>query len=396
MSSGRRAFGFINAAHFCDHYMLLVYPTAVLTLAPLFGIGYGTGIAITTGTFVCFGLLSLPAGWLGDHWSRRNMLGVFFLGGGAAMIATSFTRGIWSLAAALTLVGLFSAIYHPVGTAMMSTVKGASGRAFGLNGVFGNLGVAAAPLFTAGLVQALGWRWAFALPGFVFIAIGLAYLALVPAGTGEAVRKVAGRERFNSAPDFLLVAVAIGITVAAGGFTFNTVTITLPKLVAEEVPAIAAIPILIGGLATSIYLAGAMTQIIVGRLIDRIAIERIFVSLALMQLAGFIAVASLSGPAVLVASALILAAVYGQVVVNDLLVARTVPDQWRARAYALRYLLGFTTAASVVPFIAWLYTPAGGLGPVYAVMSLFAAAIAAAAVTFWVKMRAAALAQPAE
>lgn len=324
------------------------------------------------------------------------MLGMFFLGGGAALIATSFAQGIWSLAAALTLVGVFSAIYHPVGTAMMSTVKGASGRAFGLNGVFGNLGVAAAPLFTAGLVQALGWRWAFALPGAVLIAIGLAYLALVPAGTGEAVRKAAGHERFNSAPDFLLVAVAIGITVAAGGFTFNTITITLPKLVAEETPAIAAIPVLVGGLATAIYLAGAMTQIVVGRLIDKIAIERIFVTLALMQLSGFVAVASLSGAAVLGAAALILAAVYGQVVVNDLLVARTVPDQWRARAYALRYLLGFTTAASVVPFIAWLYTPRAGLGPVYAVMALFAAAIAAAAVTYWVKARSAALAQAAE
>ena len=128
------------------------------------------------------------------------------------------------------------------------------------------------------------------------MAIGFAYLALVPAGTGEAVRKAAGRERFNSAPDFALVAVAIGITVAAGGFTFNTITITLPKLVAEGSAGNRChTPSLVGGLATSIYLAGAMTQIIVGRLIDKIAIERIFVALALMQLAGFVAVASLSG-----------------------------------------------------------------------------------------------------
>jgi hypothetical protein len=107
-------------------------------------------------------------------------------------------------------------------------------------------------------------------------------------------------------------------------------------------------------------------------------------------------VATLGGWPALMAAALILAAVYGQVVVNDLLVARTVPDEWRARAYAMRYLLGFTTAASVVPFIAWLYTPEGGLGPVFAVMSLFAAAIAAAAVTYWAKMRSAALVAPAE
>jgi MFS family permease len=396
MSNGARAFSFINAAHFCDHYMLLVYPTAVLTLAPLFGIGYGAGIAITTGTFVCFGLLSLPAGWLGDHWSRRHMLGVFFLGGGAALIATALTQGIWSLAAALTLVGLFAAIYHPVGTAMLSTVKGVSGRAFGMNGVFGNLGVAAAPLITGALIQAVGWRWAFALPGLAFIAVGLAYLALVPAGTGEAVRRAAAKERYDSAPDFALVAVVLAVTVAAGGFTFNTVTITLPRLVAEDAPGIAAMPVLIGGLATLIYLAGALTQIIVGKLIDTIAIEGIFAVLGLMQLAGFIGVAMLEGSPALAAAALILAAVYGQVVVNDLLIARTVPDQWRARAYAARYLLGFTTAASVVPLIAWLHTPQAGLAPVYAVMSLFAAAVAAAAVAYWVRMRRAGLPQMAE
>jgi formate hydrogenlyase subunit 3/multisubunit Na+/H+ antiporter MnhD subunit len=98
----------------------------------------------------------------------------------------------------------------------------------------------------------------------------------------------------------------------------------------------------------------------------------------------------------LAAAALILAAVYGQVVVNDLLIARTVPDQWRARAYAVRYLLGFTTAASVVPFIAWLHTPEAGLGPVYGVMALFAAAVAAAAVTYWVRVRRTGLTQTAE
>jgi MFS family permease len=324
------------------------------------------------------------------------MLGLFFLGGGAALIATAFTQGIWSLVAALTLVGLFSAIYHPVGTAMLSTVKGASGRAFGINGVFGNLGVAAAPVVTGALVQALGWRWAFALPGVAFMALGLAYLALVPAGTGEAVRRAAAPARYDSAPGFALVAVVLAVTVAAGGFTFNTVTITLPRLVAEEAPGLAAAPVLIGGLATLIYLAGALTQIIVGKLIDAMPLERIFACLGLMQLAGFIGVATLAGSAALVSAALILAAVYGQVVVNDLLIARTVPDEWRARAYAVRYLLGFTTAASVVPLIAWLHTPAGGLTPVFAVMSVFAAAVAAAAVVYWIKVRVPVVAQAAE
>jgi MFS family permease len=396
MTRGPDTFAFINAAHFCDHYMLLVYPTAVLTLAPLFDIGYGAGIAITTGTFACFGLLSLPAGWLGDHWSRRHMLALFFLGGGGALLLTALAQGVWSLALCLTLVGVFSAIYHPVGTAMLSSLKGASGRAFGLNGVFGNLGVAAAPLFTGALIAAAGWRLAFAIPGLVLLAIGIFYLWRVPAGAGDAVRTGGAGERLGAAPGLALVAVVLAVTVAAGGFTFNTVTIALPRLVAEEAPRLAASPVLLGGLATLIYLAGALTQIVVGRLIDRSAIERIFMALAFLQLAGFLGVALLAGGAALAAAALILAAVYGQVVVNDLLVARSVPDGWRARAYAVRYVLGFSTAASVVPAIAWLHTPEDGLNPVFAVMSLFAAAIAASAVAYLLGTRSAPARAPAE
>ena len=84
MPRATRAIAFINCAHFADHFIILVYATAVIAMAPEFGLSYASGIALATGLFACFGLFSLPAGWLADRWSRRHMLGVFWLGGGAS------------------------------------------------------------------------------------------------------------------------------------------------------------------------------------------------------------------------------------------------------------------------------------------------------------------------
>ena len=59
------------------------------------------------------------------------------------------------------------------------------GRSIGINGVFGNLGVALAPVVTAFLANAVGWRAAFIVPGLLCAAAGLAWLRtpLAPAST---------------------------------------------------------------------------------------------------------------------------------------------------------------------------------------------------------------------
>ena len=379
MPAHTRIIGFINCAHFADHFMLFVYATAVIAMAPEFGLSYGAGIALATGLFACFGLFSLPAGWLADRWSRRHMLAVFWLGGGACMILTGLAATPWQLVAAMTAMGIFAAIYHPVGTAMLISVAGASGRALGLNGVFGNLGVAAAPLVTGLILDVWGWRWAFVLPGLVMIVLGLAYLVAVPRGAAAPDRSAASAARPVGALDLRLVVIILGLTVLAGGFTFNTVTVALPKFVVEELPGFTTALAYAGTIATFIYLAGAVTQLTVGRLADRFPLGATFFTLALLQVTGFFGMALLSGPAALAAAAMSLSAVYGQVLINDLIIARNVADLWRARAFALRYMLGFAASAGAVPLIAMLHRPETGYGPVFLVMAGFALLIAASA-----------------
>jgi MFS family permease len=177
MTPDTRQIAFINTAHTFTHYTLLVLPTAVLAMAVpggRFGADYGAILALATGMFVLYGAGSLPQGWIAQRIGRPRLMTGFFLGTGLSMAATGLCGSRASLALALAATGLFAAIYHPVGTAMLVDAAGdRPGRAIGLNGVFGNLGVALAPMVTAGLADLAGWRAAFLVPGCLCAALGL-------------------------------------------------------------------------------------------------------------------------------------------------------------------------------------------------------------------------------
>jgi len=170
MTTNSRLIAFINTAHTLTHYSLLVLPTAVLVMAVPdgpFGSEYGPILALATGMFVLYGLFSLPQGWIAQRVGRPALMTVFFIGTGLSMVATSFAATPLMLALGMAATGLFAAIYHPIGTAMLVDAAGDKpGRAIGLNGVFGNVGVALAPVVTAFLANQAGWRAAFLLPAW--------------------------------------------------------------------------------------------------------------------------------------------------------------------------------------------------------------------------------------
>src|SRR3954465_6750737 len=114
----RLSIGFINWAHALDHYVMLIFPTVVISLEVVYERSYAELIALGTASFFAFGVFSLPAGWLADRWSRRNMMVLFYAGCGASLLAAALAPNLIALACALFAVGLFAAIYHPVGTSM--------------------------------------------------------------------------------------------------------------------------------------------------------------------------------------------------------------------------------------------------------------------------------------
>src|SRR5262245_23449954 len=184
-----RSIAFINWAHALDHYVMLIFPTVVIGLELVYGRSYAELIALGTPAFLAFGVFSLPAGWLGDRWSRRNMMALFYAGCGLSLVAAGLAPNLIVLTIALSALGVFAAIYHPVGTAMLIEQATLRGRSLAFNGVCGNLGAALAAGMTAALVAGLGWRAAFLVPGVICVVTAVVYLRLVP----DEKRKAASR-----------------------------------------------------------------------------------------------------------------------------------------------------------------------------------------------------------
>lgn len=383
MALSTRLVGFINAAHFVDHYALLIFPTAVLGMGMDFGWSYGELLALSLGSFVAFGAGSLPAGWLGDHWSRRNMMIVFLVGIGASEILVGLSTTPVMLAVTLTLLGIFSSIYHPIGNAMLAASAAGDrlGRVMGLNGVFGNLGVAAAALVTGAITYWAGWRWAFFIPGAIAVAMGLAFWALVPDGVGK-VAKSAARKLDVPRDVLVRVFMVLAIVVLAGSLIFQAATVSVPKLIHERAAGLVGSTLGVGILASAIFTVGAMTQLVVGRMVDRFSLKTSFLLVSAFSAPCLLAAAFASDWAIVLAAAGIMVAIFGQVTINDTMMGRYSADAWRSRIYAVRYFFGFVTAGAAVPLVSYLHDNAGGFATVYLVLTVMGAFVFLGALLF--------------
>jgi MFS family permease len=350
--------GFINFAHAIDHYVMLILATVVIELSTVYGWSYAELIALGTPSFIAFGVFSLPAGWLGDRRSRRNMMALFYLGCGASLAGAALAPSLVVLAVALSALGMFAAIYHPVGTAMLIEQATSRGRSLAFNGVCGNLGVALAAGTTALLVYGLGWRSAFLVPAVVCIATGVAYLTLIPDDRHQAAGRTATPE-VVFAPWMAATIVALFILIAiSAGLVFHVTTVALPKIVDERLGLNVSL-MQVGGIATLILMCGALAQLTIGRLVDRFPLHLLFAAVALLQFIGVAWSAYASGPVLIVALAVAVAAIYAQVTVNDLVIARYTADAWRSRVFAVRYFLTFVVSGAAVSLIALLHGRGG-------------------------------------
>ncbi|HEU5274781.1 MAG TPA: MFS transporter [Xanthobacteraceae bacterium] len=395
----RLQIGFLNWAHAIDHFVLGIYPTVVIGLEVVYRRPYSELIAVSTAMFVAFGVFSLPAGWLADRWSRRDMMVAFFVGCGLSLLAAAAAPGLSVMAVALFALGVFAAIYHPVGMAMLIEISQARGRTLAFNGVCGNLGVALAAGITGLLASWLGWRAAFLVPAVLCIATGIAYRALVADDRHTiATRKTTAPVAVSWRTGLIMFLLFIVISIMSG-LVFNTVLVALPKLVDEQLGNNVNL-MLVGGLATAVFMCGALAQVAVGRLVERISAPMLFAAVVTVQFFGILMAAHASGALLLVALAISMAAIYGQVTVGDIVVARFTADAWRGRIYAVRYFLNFTSSAVAVGMIALLHDR-GGFALVLAVIAACAGLVVVsvygfAALAFAVENRRRAAAQPAE
>lgn len=338
----------LNVAHAIDHWVLLIFATAVSTIAADFGFARWEDLMpYATGAFFAFGIGSLPAGKLGDSWGRRPMMLAFFFGLGASLLLVAASTGPWQIAIALTIMGVFSAIYHPVGIPMLVRDAARPGRTIGINGLAGNLGIAVAAITTGALVKYFGWRMAFVVPGLLSIACGLLFARVAPR---EELPPTQRKPSKAELPRGLLARVfaVITITATTGSLIFNFTTNGNAELLRERMAAIATDPFALGVLLALVYAIASLAQLVVGHLIDRVPMKRLLLGIIALQIALMSAAAQAHGWLFFALCTLFMAAVFGAIPFIDAMIVRFVDDRIRSRVAGARLAISFGISSLAV------------------------------------------------
>lgn len=390
----RLHFLFMNMGHFLDHLFMLIFSTvAAVVLVTEWDLSYAALIPYATPGFIAFAAFTLPAGWLADRFGREKLMIVFFLGCGLASMLCAFADTPFTMAAGLFIVGMFAAIYHPVGIALVLEGQGKTGMRVASNGVWGNLGVAVAALLTGALIDFGGWRSAFVVPGLMSILLGVIYASRIQyyspgllkhTTKNQPIREqgVVGKISKTPAPGMfsqrgvLPILAIVLITTACGGIVFQSTTFALPRVLLEKSGELALNATLLGWLAFTVFAIGSLGQLIVGFYLDRGSARRVFMVCALLQVAFFALAIVAEGFWILVVAAGFMLAAFGQIPINDVLVGRVTDAMYRSRILGIRYTVTLSTMALSIPLIAHLHST-GGVNLLFSMLTLIAVVISA-------------------
>ena len=371
MSIGRPTALLLNAGHALDHLFLLIFATAVGAIAADWGMIWQDLMPYTAGAFVMFGLGSLPAGRLGDLWGRRAMMVVFFLGMGVSGLLIASTSDVWSLAAALTLMGVFSSIYHPVGIPMLVQGSRNPGFTIGVNGLFGNLGIAVAAILTGVLVKHFGWRAAFAVPGGLALLCGVLFLAVVPR---EEMAPAKRPRKSVDLPRAVMARVLAVMTLAAisSSLIFNFTTNGNGQLLTERLRGLIDDPATLGVLLAVVYTIASLAQLVVGKLIDRYPLKWVYLPIVAAQAPLFLLAAPAGGWPLYATVLAFMVFVFGAIPFVDAMIVQYVDDRMRSRVAGMRLTVSFGVSSLAV-YVLGPTVKAAGFGTLLMVMAGIAA-----------------------
>ena len=349
----RSVFILLNVAHALDHLFLLIFASAVARIAVDLGVDRWEDLMpFGAAAFFFFGIGSLPAGKLGDLWGRREMMLVFFIGMGGSAILVSQAQTPVQLALLLALMGGFASIYHPVGIPMLMHYTDRPGRAIGINGLMGNLGIAIAAVLTGWLVKEYGWRAAFWLPGLFSLALGVIFWRVTVVQDSATVSRKAHAPAEAPADQTRLFLV-MTLAATTGSLLFNFTTNGNNEVLTSKLHDIVQDPALIGTLLAVVYLIASFSQLIVGALIDRVPLKKLYTAVILLQLAVLLLATQAEGWTFYLAQLGFMCAIFAAIPFTDAMIVRYVDDAMRSRVSGARFAVSFGASSIAV----WLIGP---------------------------------------
>ena len=364
---------YLNIGHLLDHFMMLIFAKAAYDSGRSFGLQYDEMILFGTLGMILFGATAPLAGILSDKYGRIPLMIIYHFGIGFSAIIASMSSSPIQLAISLGLIGLFASIYHPVGIAMLLQRSGLVGLRLGINGVWGNMGIAIAPVVTGVILYYGDWRLTFLIPGIVCVLFGiLFFLNITQHENNDQNKSDRGNKQIGFTPRWQQALFALALSTASGGFLFGAMSFLLPRYFEINMLSLSTNVAITGILAGVVFACASFAQMAVGWLIDRISPRLVLFWIALGQVIFIYLASQFENLSLFFLSIAAMCFVFGQIPITDTILVRYVPDNWRSRVLSAKFLLNLCIGASVLPITSQLLKIGYDLKSVFIFASIIA------------------------
>ena len=341
---------YINIGHFLDHFMMLIFAKAAFDAGRHFGLSYDEIIIYGTLGLFLFGAAAPLAGWLADKYSRSLIIIIYPFGVSLGAFLCFLSSSPIMLGISIGVIGFFAAIFHPVGIAMLIRDSNNVGIRLGVNGVWGNMGVAAAPVLTGFIILNSNWQLSFLVPSLICLIFGIAQLR----GFKEIdIKEEKTKQKTSNGlvEGWKIVLLSLTMTTLAGGFIFGSLTFLIPRIFEVNLSGISVDIAITGLLAGIVYAIASLSQVGVGYLIDRYSPKIILGFVGIGQFLLIYLSSLYIDYALFFVMLMAMFFVFGQVPITDAILVRYVDDQWRARILSVKFLINLCAGASVLPLV---------------------------------------------
>ena len=373
-ASARWSLGFSCVGHTYAHLFAPIFFVVALMLEAEFDLTHGEVISLIVVSNVLFGVVAPVAGWISDRWSASGMIGVYFIGVGAGMVLTGLTQGPVQLLITLSLTGLFGSIYHPVGFAWLVSQVEKRGAALGLNGVFGTIGPSVAAITAGVLTDLISWRAAFIVPGIVIVLTGVAFWVLRARGIIHDTETSTHVDHKPAKGEVIRIIMVLAVTMLCTGLIYQTTSPALPKVFSERLGGLITNGGVfgVGAMVALVYVVAGGAQLIVGRMCDKYPLKILYILAFVVQIPVMVLAAQLAGGSLLFVALIMVSANQAALPVENTLVARYAPKDWRALAFGLKFVLAFGISGLGALLEGQLYDLTGGFYWMFLVLACIA------------------------
>ena len=241
-----------------------------------------------------------------------------------------------------------------------------------MNGVFGNMGVAFAPLIIGLILLFNDWRMGFLLSGLFCLGYGLVFVINLKPDLATPSSQSQKTNKYGFVNGWRRALFALALITSAGGFIFGGMTFLVPRYFELEMQNITTSVAVTGLLASVVYAVASFAQIGVGWLIDRISAKTVLLHIAVGQVIFVFLAASFSDLTLFFFMVIAMSFVFGQIPITDAVMARYVPDSWRSRILSIKFLLNLCIGATVLPLSSYMLQTGFQMSDLFLLMSMIA------------------------